>query len=218
MVLLVVGLCALAAATSAGDADRPVGGGDSLPAVEVAEADAAAADGPAPPADSSLRPPAAAQPRRLPLKLAFRATRPWSFPATISPVALGTALAFQLEDKFRPLRLLLSLVVTLSVHAAGNLMNTYFDFKNGVDSASSSDRTLVDGQLEPSHVARLISWSYAIAACAALPLPLVSRAPLPLLLAHLVAGAASAFVYTGGPGLKYRRWATCSSARRSAHC
>jgi len=36
------------------------------------------------------------------------------------------------------------------------------------------------------------------------PLPFVSKAPLPSLLAHLAAGAISAFVYTGGPGLKYK--------------
>ena len=166
---------------------------------------ASAADGSSrdSPAKGSFRK-VGAQQRRLPLGLALRAARPWSFTATLSPVLLGTALAFKVEDKFRLLRLVLSLLVTLSVHAAGNLMNTYFDFKNGVDTASSSDTILVNGQLEPSQVARLIGWSYAIAACAAAPLPLVSRAPLPLLLLHLVAGAASAFVYTGGPGLKYK--------------
>ena len=40
--------------------------------------------------------------RRLRLGVALRATRPWSFPATVTPVLFGSALAFQVEDRFRP--------------------------------------------------------------------------------------------------------------------
>ena len=55
-----------------------------------------------------------------------------------------------------------------------------------------------------SQVSRLIGWSYALALAAAAPLCALSRAPLPPMLAHLAVGALSAFVYTGGPGLKYK--------------
>ena len=93
------------------------------------------------------RPAAGSARRRVPLKTLIRAARPWSFTATVTPVLLGTALAFKDEDKFSVLRLVLSLVTTLGVHSAGNLMNTLFDFKNGVDDAKSSDKTLVSGEL-----------------------------------------------------------------------
>ena len=83
-------------------------------------------------------------------------------------------------------------------------MNTLVDFTRGVDTASSSDLTLVSGDLTPSQVAKLIAGCYGLAAAAAAPLCAMSRAPLPLLLSLLATGAGSAFVYTGGPGLKYR--------------
>jgi len=138
------------------------------------------------------------------LGVALRAARPWSFTATVSPVLLGSALAFQVEDARSATLLLLSLITTISVHAAGNLMNTLFDFRNGMDTPSSSDLTLVNGELTDPQVSRLIKLAYAVAAAAALPLCALSPAPLPQLVGLLGAGAASAFVYTGGPGLKYK--------------
>ena len=87
------------------------------------------------------------------LERGWTAVRPWSFSATVSPVFLGTALAFQIEDKFNLNTFVLSLVTTLGVHAAGNLMNTYFDHKNGVDKpGATSDTTLVDGKMQPREV------------------------------------------------------------------
>lgn len=48
---------------------------------------------------------------------------------------------------------MVTLVITLGVHGAGNLMNTYFDFVNGVDvSGGTSDTTLVDKALQPAQV------------------------------------------------------------------
>ena len=136
--------------------------------------------------------------------VALRAARPWSFTATAGPVALGTALAFKLEDAFNLPLLLLTLTTTLGVHAAGNLLNTYFDHARGVDTPSSSDLTLVRGDLMPRQVRKLIAGCYGLAAAAAAPLCALSRAPLSLLVALLTGGAGSAFVYTGGPGLKYK--------------
>jgi len=134
----------------------------------------------------------------------LRAARPWSFTATLGPVALGTALAYKFEDAFSAPLLLFSLITTLGVHAAGNLMNTLFDYQRGVDTTQSSDLTLVKGELLPRQIAKLIAGSYGIAAAAAAPLCALSRAPLSQLVALLVSGGASAFVYTGGPGLKYK--------------
>ena len=91
---------------------------------------------------------------RLTFPLALRAARPWSFTATVGPVALGSALAFKLEDAFNVPVLLLTLATTLSVHAAGNLMNTYFDYVHKVDSPTSSDLTLVNKQLLPEQMVK----------------------------------------------------------------
>lgn len=145
--------------------------------------------------------PAATMPR---LAVAVRAARPWSFPATISPVLFGSALAFQVEDSFGPLKLLLTLGTTLGVHAAGNLMNTLFDFRNGFDGVGSSDQTLVTGELNESQVVKLIWASYGLSALCLAPLSLLSKAPALHLSLAAALGASSAFVYTGGPGLKYK--------------
>ena len=56
----------------------------------------------------------------------LRAARPWSFTATLGPVALGTALAYKFEDAFSAPLLLFSLITTLGVHAAGNLGGVLF--------------------------------------------------------------------------------------------
>ena len=141
---------------------------------------------------------------RLRPRAALVAARPWSFTATASPVVLGAALAWRADDTFSPLRLGLALVTTLGVHAAGNLLNTLYDFKNGFDGTSSSDQTLVSGEMAPAQVATLVRYAYAIAALAAAPLCVVSSAPPAAMLLMLAAGASSAYVYTGGPGLKYR--------------
>ena len=137
-------------------------------------------------------------------KVALRAMRPWSFTATVGPVALGSALAFKFKDVFSLPRFLLTLVTTLGVHAAGNLMNTLFDYQKGVDSPTSSDLTLVKGVLLPDQVSKLIFWCYGVALAAATPLLALPSSPAALVGSLLVAGSASAFVYTGGPGLKYK--------------
>ena len=45
-----------------------------------------------------------------------------------------------------------SFLVVLSTHAAGNLCNSYFDFRNGVDKDTADDRTLVDRTVPADHV------------------------------------------------------------------
>ena len=178
--VVLVGLCAA-------QQQRPAVA-DAVPAAEPSEAEPSEAE---PPLSEAAAPPTATKPgepswqsvpkRRLRLGVALRATRPWSFPATVSPVLFGSALAFQVEDRFGPaqpspapasapapalpprplrhamphtpttlllhhlqvedrfgpLKLLLTLGTTLAVHAAGNLMNTLFDYRNGYDGAGS---------------------------------------------------------------------------------
>lgn len=78
--------------------------------------------------------------------------RPWSFPASLMPMLVGVALAYR-EDFFDLPLFLLTLVGGLCFHAGANLVNTYFDFQRGLDSArDSDDRTLVDNILRPRQV------------------------------------------------------------------
>ena len=56
------------------------------------------------------------------------ALRPWSFTASLGPVALGTCLAFKSISVFSWWIFVITNVCVLSVHAAANLVNTYVDF------------------------------------------------------------------------------------------
>lgn len=87
--------------------------------------------------------------------------RPWSFSSSLTPVLLGTVLAYKSTQLFSFVLLLVTCVTVLALHAAGNLVNTYYDFVRGVDSKKSSDdRTLVDRRLTPGklkHTRKLVS-------------------------------------------------------------
>jgi len=56
------------------------------------------------------------------------ALRPWSFTVSLGPVALGTCLAFKSLSVFNLWIYIATNICALSVHAAGNLVNTYVDF------------------------------------------------------------------------------------------
>ena len=80
------------------------------------------------------------------------AMRPWAIPASLLPMLVGVALAYR-EDFFNLPLFLLTLVGGLCFHHGANLLNTYFDFQRGADSArDADDRTLVDSILEPRQV------------------------------------------------------------------
>ncbi|KAH3834863.1 hypothetical protein DPMN_108196 [Dreissena polymorpha] len=76
----------------------------------------------------------------------------WSFIASFTPVALGSVLAFKAFGSFSIVIFLITSLTALSVHAAGNLVNTYVDYQRGIDNKSSDDRTLVDKILNPEEI------------------------------------------------------------------
>jgi len=60
------------------------------------------------------------------------ALRPWSLPASISPVIVGTAMAFG-DGKGDALAALLALMVAIGIHLGTNVVNDIGDFRSGVD-------------------------------------------------------------------------------------
>lgn len=131
------------------------------------------------------------------------ALRPWSFSASLSPVALGSALAYRSQGALDPRLLVGCAVAVLAVHGAGNLVNTYYDFSKGIDHKKSDDRTLVDRILEPQDVVRFGVFLYTLGCVCAACLYCLS----PLKLEHLAliyfGGLSGSFLYTGGIGFKY---------------
>jgi 1,4-dihydroxy-2-naphthoate octaprenyltransferase len=134
---------------------------------------------------------------------AFLAARPWSFTVTVCSVALGSVLAYRLERAFSAPLLALTLLVTVPVHSAGNLLNTYYDYTHGCDGSGSSDQTLVRGRLRPAQVFDLAVGCLAMSALAMFGLAFASPLPISTQLGVYALGVLGAATYTGGPGFKY---------------
>ena len=94
----------------------------------------------------------------------------------------------------------------IAVQAGANLSNTYFDFKNGVDTKATitGDKALVDAKLITSSGVLFVSLlCYAAGLYAVLP-ALIAHASDMRLLWIFCGGVALAFFYTAGPmALKY---------------
>ncbi|XP_072887771.1 ubiA prenyltransferase domain-containing protein 1 isoform X1 [Hemitrygon akajei] len=131
------------------------------------------------------------------------ALRPWSFSASLTPVALGTALAYKTLGELDLAICLLAALAVLAVHGAGNLVNTYYDFSRGIDHKKSDDRTLVDRILEPQDVVRFGAFLYTLGCLCATSLYFLSKLKLEHLALIFFGGLSSSFLYTGGIGFKY---------------
>ncbi|XP_071946233.1 ubiA prenyltransferase domain-containing protein 1-like [Antedon mediterranea] len=131
------------------------------------------------------------------------ALRPWSFSASLTPVFLGSALAYKVTDLWNLHQGFLACMAVLSVHGAGNLVNTYCDFRKGIDSKRSDDRTLVDGILKPNNVATFGAILYAVGCLCLAILVMISPAKLEQIALVFFCGLSGSFLYTGGIGFKY---------------
>lgn len=104
---------------------------------------------------TTLKPPSAL----MKLKTYLLALRPWSLSASLVPTLLGSALAYRSPGvyDFNLLTFLLTIFTVITVHCAGNVTNTYFDFVKGIDNRKSSDdRTLVDHILTKDEVGQRV--------------------------------------------------------------
>lgn len=80
----------------------------------------------------------------------LEAARPKTLPASVSPVLVGSALAWR-EGMFRLVPALLCLAVALTAQVASNFANDYFDFKKGADGAGrlGPERAVASGWITP---------------------------------------------------------------------
>jgi 1,4-dihydroxy-2-naphthoate octaprenyltransferase len=138
------------------------------------------------------------------------ALRPWSFSASFTPVLLGSALAYNdlsyhNDVNFSYIIFILCSLIALCVHGAANLVNTYFDFKKGVDLKNTcSDRTLVDKILQPEDVTKFGVILYTFGSVMFMILLYLTTPSTEFILIVLYFGGLSlSFLYTGGIGFKY---------------
>jgi len=70
--------------------------------------------------------------------------RPWSFPAAIAPLLITYALLLK-EDNLSFFHGIVFAIGILALQGSANLLNSFCDFKNGLDKfKTSGDRTMVD--------------------------------------------------------------------------
>lgn len=96
------------------------------------------------------------------LRTYLSAVRPWSFSASLVPTLLGLALAYRTSTphSLNFLTFILIIFTVLTVHGAGNVVNTYFDYVKGIDDRKSDDRTLVDCILSKDEVNKFIIFPF----------------------------------------------------------
>ncbi len=155
------------------------------------------------PSENQTQPdPAACRPRAAAALLPWLTVpRFWSLTASTVPVTVGAALAAH-DGHFNGPLLALCLLSGWLLQIAANLLNTYGDFRSGVDTSAHPPTAphLVNGTLRPYHVLGagvlcLLAGALAGARAAAL-----SDWHLAL---FAVAGVAGAACYTTGPRFKY---------------
>jgi len=124
---------------------------------------------------------------------------------------VGVALGHSKNGFLKTGEFIFSILGALAVHCAGNLTNTYFDFRLGLDKKeSSADRGLVDGLVTSKQLLALMGFSYLLALFSAayflFRFALQDRHDQMVSLLTLVgAGVALAHMYTASPfKLKYR--------------
>jgi 1,4-dihydroxy-2-naphthoate octaprenyltransferase len=133
----------------------------------------------------------------------YRATRPFSFTASIIPILVGGACAL-LVGGFSPVAFLLCLAGGIALQAGTNLTNDYYDYKLGADHSGSlgPSRVIQEGWLSPRAV--LLGGIGFFVVGGAAGFLLVSIAGWPILLLGLI-GVPLAYGYTAPPlKLAYR--------------
>ena len=134
----------------------------------------------------------------------FLASRPWSFSMTAISVSVGAALA-AIYGNFSGWLYLATLVGTVLLHAATNLINDYYDVKSGVDTQQVSTaqyrpHPLVEGKLAAGHVRAAAYILYSLSS--AIGIYLAATRGWALLWIGII-GAFASLTYTAPP-LKYK--------------
>lgn len=133
----------------------------------------------------------------------FMAMRPWSFTAAFVPIALGTALAWE-QGCFHPGLFLLTALGGICVQAGTNFINTYGDYRSGVDTIDSAHTCpqLVTGAMRPVAMKRAGLIAFGIAAAIGIALAWMRGWEV---FAFGLLGIIGGYTYTAGPvPYKYR--------------
>ena len=135
------------------------------------------------------------------------ASRPWSFTMTAISVSVGATLA-AIDGYFSWLLFIMSIFGAVLLHAATNLVNDYYDVRNGVDTieactAQYRPHPLVEGKINAGKIGFAVIILYGISIF--IGLFLVINRGWELLVIGLI-GTFASLMYTAPP-LKYKYYA-----------
>ena len=114
------------------------------------------------------------------------ALQPWSFSMSLAPVALGNVLSWRDKSQISLPILILSTIVVLSVHAAGNAVHAYRDRRGKPENQS------------PNAMVQIGVFLYLLSCSAMLGVVCISPAKIEHLALLFFGGLSASFLYTGG--------------------
>ncbi|MBT3229288.1 MAG: 1,4-dihydroxy-2-naphthoate polyprenyltransferase [Candidatus Marinimicrobia bacterium] len=135
--------------------------------------------------------------KRPALKLWIQAARPWTLGVAISPVFMGTIIAYS-DSGIQWLAAIAALFGGIFIQVGTNLANDYFDFKKGADTESrvGPQRVTQSGLIAPRIVRNGFIASFSIAFILGIYLVYLGGWPIVAIgLLSLLFGV----IYTGGP-------------------
>ena len=138
------------------------------------------------------------------ISLWMQAVRPFSFTASITPIILGTSLAFFEGTSVNFIYFFAALFGGILLHAGTNLVSEYYDLKIGADTKKTfgSSKILVDELMSPARVLRGGILCFVLATL--IGVYLFSQFGVVIVYLGL-AGIFGGFFYTANPvGYKYR--------------
>ena len=105
--------------------------------------------------------------KRLTPKLMLQLAAPHTWPASIMPVLVASALAYSYTDSTMPLMSVMLMVICALMQASVNTFNDYFDFVKGADSSDDNvdetDSVLVYNDIDPKSA---LIYAIALLVCA----------------------------------------------------
>jgi 1,4-dihydroxy-2-naphthoate polyprenyltransferase len=139
--------------------------------------------------------------RQQPVKVWFLSLRPYSFTASLMPILLAAAVVFVMQQKGEastPLWVTFPLFAAAGVlfHAGTNVLNDYYDYIHGVDTAADTDPThlLTRGLVTPRFMQRTGHIYFAAGILIGATIG-IWRGPIFVIVGVLA--AAAAYFYTG---------------------
>ena len=132
------------------------------------------------------------------MRIWIMAARLRTLPAAIAPVLVGTAVAYVLEDVFRPGAFVAAMLGSILIQVGTNLSNDYSDARRGADTEDRLGpvRVTAGGLVPPKQVLMATYITFGLAALCGVYLVAVSGIEL---LFVGIASIAAGVLYTGGP-------------------